>query len=160
MIRRYTLERGRLTVGDTLRIPVRLGVVDVGTDKLKIDFVFDVGHHDEGSNDTLALAGRQSGADLAVPYVKGRGQQCANGAFGHGKSNTTGAVLDGISLRLPVDLGVVTEVLVNGLDIVKVVELVGALLAHRVRNAGIKVGRHGRVASTQAESTDTAVSVD
>ena len=46
-----------LTIGHTLRVVVGLRMLDVNTDEFEINFVFYVGHHDEGCHDTLALAG-------------------------------------------------------------------------------------------------------
>lgn len=137
-----------------------MSIVYVVADELEIDFVLDVGHHDEGGNDTLALAGGHGGANLAVPYVEGRGQQRADSALGHGQGNTTGRVCDRVALRLPVDLGVVTEVLVDGLDIVQALEVVVAALADGVGYAGVEGGGHCGIASSQAEGAHTAVAVD
>lgn len=149
----------QLTVGDTLRVPVGLRIANVIADELEIDFVLDVGHHDESCDDTLALAGGHGGTDLAVPHVEGRGQQGADSAFGHGQSNTARGVLDGVALRLPVDLGVVAQVVVDGLNVLEVGELVVTALADRVGHAGVEIGGHGGIASTQAEGADTAVAV-
>jgi hypothetical protein len=152
------------TVGYTLGVEVGLHVGSVDTNPLKVNLVLDVGHENEGSDDTLALGGGELGANLAVPdIVRGR-EQCADGALGHGQEGrllaTAGVRVDGGgALRLPVDLGGVAEVLVDGLDIVEGVERVGAGLAHGAGHARVERVRHERVAAAEAEGAYTAVAI-
>jgi hypothetical protein len=153
------------TVGDTLRVEIGLHVAGVDANPLKINLVFDIGHENEGRDNSLALGGGQLGADLAIPDIMGRGEQCADSALSHGQESRLLAVAwirvdGGHALRLPVDLGGIAEVFVNGLDVVERVERVFGRLACRVGHARVERVRHERVASAEAEGTDTTVSID
>lgn len=121
----------RRTVGDALGVEVGLDVAAIDTDPFEIDFVFDVRHEDEGGDNTLALGCRQLGADLSVPYIVGGGEEGSDGAFGHGQEGrflaAAGVGVDGRhALGLPVDLGGIAEVLVDGLHVIKRAEGIGA----------------------------------
>lgn len=65
-----------------------------------------------------------------------------------------------VALRLPVDLGGIAKVIFNTLNVVEAVERIGSGLAYRAGDARVKGIRHERVASTKAESADTAIAID
>jgi len=152
------------TVGYTLGVEVGLHVASVDTDPLKVNLVLDVGHENEGSDDALALGRGELGANLAVPDIVRGCEQCADGALGHGQEGRLLAVAGvrvdgGGALRLPVDLGGVAEVLVDGLHIVEGVERVGSGLADGTWDARVEGVRHERVATAEAEGAYTAVAI-
>ena len=98
----------------------------VYTNPLEINLVLDIRHENESGDNTLALRCAQLGADLAVPNVVGRGQKCSDCALCHGQEGGfllgLGVCVDGgHALRLPVDLGCISQVLVDGLHIVQAV---------------------------------------
>jgi hypothetical protein len=152
------------TVCNTLRIKVGLHMAGVDTNPLEINLVLDVGHENKGRDNTFALGSAQLGANLAVPDVVCRGHQCSNCALGHGQesrllSAAGVGVNGGLALRLPVDLGGIAKVFVDGLDVVERIERVGAGLAYGAGNARIEGVRHERVTTAEAEGTNTTVTV-
>jgi hypothetical protein len=147
------------TDGDTLRIVVRLHMVDVDTDKLKVDFVLDVRHENEGCHHTLALGSGHLGAHLAVPCVVVGRQQGTRGALGECQEQRLVLVDDRLALGLPVDLGGVAEVGIDGLDIVEVLEGVGGGFAEGVGHARVDVVRVDDVAAAQTEGSHATLAV-
>ena len=136
----------------------------VNANPLEVDLVLDIRHKNEGCDDTLALGCGSLGADLAIPNVVCRCEQCSNCVLGHCQERRLLAAarvgVDGRrTLRLPVDLRRVTEVLVDALDIAEGVERICARLANGSGYARIERVRHERVATAEAESADTAITV-
>lgn len=118
-------------------------MASIDTNPLKVNFVLDVGHENEGGDDTLALRRGKLGADLAVPDVVCRGEQSADGALSHGEQrrglSAAGVLVEGRhALGLPVDLGGIAEVLVDGLDIIQRVHLVFGRLAGGAGDARVE----------------------
>lgn len=153
-----------LTNCDTLGVEVGLDVAGVDTDPLKVNLVLDIGHEDEGRDNTLALGSGCLCANLAVPNIMCRGQQCTDGALGHGQESRLLAVAGvgvdgGHALRLPIDLGRVAEVLVDALDGRERVEAVCAGLADGAGHTRVERVRHEGVAASEAEGADTAITV-
>lgn len=152
------------TVGDTLGVKVGLHVASIDANPFKVDFVLDVGHENESSDNTLALGGGGLCANLAVPDVVGGGEQCSDCALSHGQEGrflaAAGVCVDGgHALRLPVDLGGIAEILVDGLDVVQRIQFVGARLADGVWHARIERVRKQRVASAETKSAHTTVAI-
>ena len=87
------------------------------------------------------------------------GQQRARGPLSQRQEQRVVLVCDGLALRLPVDLGGVAEIRVDGLHVVEVFEGVGGRFAEGVRHARVDVVGASDVASAEAEGADTALAI-
>lgn len=152
-------EDGRLTVRDSLGVVVGLGRFRVHADKLEINLILDVGHHDEGGDDTGALAGGHGCRHPAVPDLVGARDERAHSVRRHCQQDRFAAVLDRLSAVHPVGLGGVAEVFGVLLHVGERVQLVVAALADRCWHAGIEREREERVASTETIGTDTTLAI-
>lgn len=62
-------QASQLTIRDTLRVEVRLYMLRVRTNELKIDLILHVTHHDECCHHSLSLTRCHSRRNLAIPDV-------------------------------------------------------------------------------------------
>lgn len=137
---------------------VGLSSLSVDTDELEIDFITNIGHHDERGNDTSTLTGSHARTNLAIPNVMSGRQQSADGVLSHSQEKSI-IVYQRLSARDPVDAIIIAKVLVETCNIIERLEGVVLVLAGCRRNTRVKRIREERVASTEAVRANTALVV-
>jgi hypothetical protein len=149
----------RLTVEIALREIIGLSVLNVVTNKLEIDFILDIGHHNEGTDDTLATAGRHGGRNTSVPDVPRAGHESTRRVRSHRQQESLIVVDDGASLNLPIGLVRIAQVVVDSLDAVQRVESELAILTGRSSHTGVDRMRVSNVAAAETVGADTTLTV-
>lgn len=142
-----------------MAVVVRLCVLDVDADKLEVDLVFYIAHHDECGYDAFALTCCHRRRYLAVPDVVCCCEQRADGVGRHGQEDGLILVCYRLPAGHPLRLARVAEVSGIGRDVVEGVEIVVLALADGIRDAGLEgVGEEG-VTAAEAVGAYTALSV-
>lgn len=62
-------------------------MLHIGAHKLEVDFILNIGHHDECCDDAIALAGCESRRDLAIPHEMCARENGAGSVRGQGEKN-------------------------------------------------------------------------
>ena len=150
------------TLGDTLEVVVGLGGLKIDTDVLVIDFVLDIGEQNEGCNHTTSTRGLQPRSDTSVPHVCRRRKHSSDGILRHGEEQAV-LVSDGLSIHNPIRGRGITKVLLFWRDALwvlgRALPCVFLVLADWSWHARVDAEGGHRVASSQAESAYTALSV-
>lgn len=148
----------KLTIRNTLEVVIGLNIAQVGADPFEIDFVLDIAKQDESRDNALGSRGLHLGLDCAVPHVRCRCQNGADGLGWHSKQGVT-IVHYRLALSNPVGLVRVAEVFGDITVAVEGVHLIDLIFADRRGRARIEGKRHARVAATETKSSNTALAV-
>jgi hypothetical protein len=145
-------------VEHSLPVVVGLNSVDIGTNKLVIDLILDIGEENEGRNNTLQVRRLEGCGNLTIPHVVGGGEHGSDRVLGHGQKQTV-VLLNQVTGVDPVEVLGVSEVLSVLCDSIHGSELALSLLADGHGHTGLELeGRLG-VTASEAVSAGTTFTV-
>lgn len=134
-------------------------MLQIDPNKLKINLILDIAHHDKRGNHARPLRARHSRTDLAVPHIMRAHEQRPHGIRRHRQQQTLVLVRDGRTAADPVALTRVAQVLRVRYHVVEAIEFVVARLAHGCRYARVEAVRVSRFTAAEAVGAYAALAV-